>query len=1049
MLGAASVPLYLSLGYAAGVSLLGGIGLLVIAVLAWQAVSTRQTTLRRLALAPAAAAPAIARALEGSHTGWPYSPPGKVVYMAGIGLVLISIVGSARSLPREARQSGIVDSAVFTAAGASLLWIFVIAPSVRDQAISSGATFGVVTYAALETALIAAVGTLAFGLARHTAGERLLVGAGTSILLGGALGESLALHHHTSLSRLLDAGWLLALLLIAGAVLSSDAETEVDTRGAPGLVGRRLAVLALSLLAAPVALVVENLSGQPISVGSLVLGAVVVTCFGCVQVVAIARSHENLRLRAENSRRRFRELAERLHPVVMECELGEDRPLFVSRSVEAVFGYPRERWLESREFWASRIDAEDRERVIAAHDAALEAKLDNFVLEYRMQAAEGRTIWVRHLSRLRCDPTTGREIYSTILDDVSERRLGQEELERSLVLLRATLDVTADGILVVDDRGVIVGFNRRFVEIWNIPESALAGEDGRDALAYVLDQLTDPTRFLAGMEGLDADPGAESLDVIEFKDGRHFERYSRPQRTGNTIIGRVWSFRDVTVRVRTEEALRESERSFRETLENMHLLALALDAEGAVTFCNDHLLAVTGYGREELAGQRWFPLALPDDEGAEERFVAALAEGSLPSNAETTIHTKSGERRTISWSATLLHDPRGSRSGIVAIGEDVTDARSAGETLRRNQDQLYQAQKMEAVGRLAGGVAHDFNNLLTAISGYSEFLVSQLPGDSVLRHDAEEIRRAAERAAALTRQLLAFSRRQVLQPKVIDLNNVVAEMEELLRRLIGEDVELATISYPRLTSVLADRGQLEQVLVNLAVNARDAMPRGGRLTVEIANESLVERDSRAPAAQSGRDITSSLTVSDTGEGIPDVLQSHLFEPFFTTRDGVGTGLGLATVYGIVKQSDGEITVTSEPGRGSIFRIYLPSVGERPSNGNGAAADRPQATGETILLVEDEGVVRTLIRSMLERQGYLVLEASDGPSAVGLSLSFQDPIDLLLTDLVIPQMGGYELAERLRELDPAYASSSPPVTWTTRSCAPTWSTSSASPSCPRT
>ncbi len=991
-------------------------GLAAAFVLIWARARTRRPTLRWIALALAATTPVFARALEGSHDRWPYQPPSRIVLMAGIAFALVSFVGFARSLPRTARQSGIVDSAVLTAASASLLWIFVVAPAVRDQSISSGAVFGIVTYAVLETALIAALGTFAFGLAHHTVSERLLIGAGTSILVGGALGDSLALHHETNFSHLLDAGWLLALVLITGAALSSSSETAVETRAALGLAGRRLAVLALSLLAAPISLVVENYSGQPISVMPLALGAFVVTGFACVQVVAIARSHESLRLSAENSSRRFRELSEKLRPVVMECELGADRPSFVSRSAEAVFGYPRESWLESSEFWASRIDAEDRERVIAAYEAALGAEEDSFVLEYRMRTADDRTIWVRHHSRLRSDSASGRKVYSTILDDVSERRLDREELERSLALLRATLDVTADGILVVDDQGVIAGFNRSFVEMWNIPESALAGDGGGDALAYVLDQLSDPTGVLAGMEELDADAEAESLDVVEFKDGRRFQRYSRPQRTGETIVGRVWSFRDVTVRVRAEEALQESERSFRETLENMRLLALALDAGGAVTFCNDHLLAVTGYSREELMGQRWFPLALPDDRSAEERFVASLAEGSLQSHTETVIRTSAGEDRTISWSATLLHDPRGARSGIVAIGEDVTGARTAEIALRRNQEQLNQAQKMEAVGRLAGGVAHDFNNLLTAISGYSEFLVSRLPDDGVLRHDAEEIQRAAERAAALTRQLLAFGRRQVLQPKVIEVNSVVAEMENLLRRLIGEDVELATISYPGQTSVLADRGQLEQVLVNLAVNARDTMPRGGRLTVEIANISLTgEVPGAGGPIRPGHYVT--LTVSDTGDGIPEAMQSHLFEPFFTTRDGFSTGLGLATVYGIVKQSDGEITVTSAPGSGSIFRVYLPCAGEHRDNGLGRSGDCPQATGETILLVEDEGMVRTLIRSILERQGYLVLEASDGPSAIELSRSFQGPIDLLLTDIVIPQMGGYELAERLGELRP--------------------------------
>jgi len=343
-------------------------------------------------------------------------------------------------------------------------------------------------------------------------------------------------------------------------------------------------------------------------------------------------------------------------------------------------------------------------------------------------------------------------------------------------------------------------------------------------------------------------------------------------------------------------------------------------------------------------------------------------------------------------------------------------AQQAYEELSRTQAQLIQAQKMEAVGRLAGGVAHDFNNLLTIITGRSRLLLERLDPDGPLRRHVQLIDQTAERAAALTQQLLAFSRKQVLQPKVLDLNAVVTSTEKMLRRLIGEDIELLTRRGSDLGSVEADPGQLEQMILNLAVNARDAMPRGGRLTIETAN---VELDPafvrRHPGAQPGAHVA--LVVSDIGMGMDADTQAHLFEPFFTTKGpGQGTGLGLATVYGIVKQSGGYISVESELGRGTSFTIYLPRIeqaAEAVEPGSDAAGT-PQGS-ETILLVEDEDGVRDLTREILEMSGYTVLEARHGAEALVVGEQHPGPIHLLVSDVVMPQMGGRELADRLRAL----------------------------------
>ena len=346
------------------------------------------------------------------------------------------------------------------------------------------------------------------------------------------------------------------------------------------------------------------------------------------------------------------------------------------------------------------------------------------------------------------------------------------------------------------------------------------------------------------------------------------------------------------------------------------------------------------------------------------------------------------------------------------------ESRRAYDELAQTQGQLEQAQKMDAIGRLAGGVAHDFNNLLTVILGRTEMLLQPLPPENPMRRGIELIQRTAGRAADLTRQLLAFSRKQVLEATVLDLNAVAADMRDMLGRLIGEDIALVTSPSLELGRVKADRGQIEQVVMNLAVNARDAMPQGGRLIIETENVDLdAEYVRRHVGARPGPHVM--LAVSDSGVGIPREIERHIFEPFFTTKEpGKGTGLGLATVYGIVKQSGGYIECDSEPGRGTTFRIYLPRV-DVPAPGVerlGRPADAAGGT-ETILLVEDEEGVRELARDILRATGYTVIEARDGAEALLLSERHQGPLDLLLTDVVMPRMSGRELAERLTPLRP--------------------------------
>jgi two-component system, cell cycle sensor histidine kinase and response regulator CckA len=365
----------------------------------------------------------------------------------------------------------------------------------------------------------------------------------------------------------------------------------------------------------------------------------------------------------------------------------------------------------------------------------------------------------------------------------------------------------------------------------------------------------------------------------------------------------------------------------------------------------------------------------------------------------------------ISYSGSPVRGPDGQVELAVLTLHDVT-------ARRRLEEQYRQAQKMEAVGRLAGGVAHDFNNLLTVINGYSDLLIDALPPGDPTRNLLDEIRKAGERSAGLTRQLLAFSRKAVVAPRVLDLNALVVDLEGMLRRLVGEDVSLAVRTHPRLGVVRADAGQLEQVLMNLVVNARDAMPRGGRLTIETRNAELGEDYARAHAGvRPGKYVM--LAVSDTGHGIPPDVLPHLFEPFFTTKEpGRGTGLGLATVHGIVQQAGGHVGVYSEVGAGTTFKVYLPRLTDPAVGGVPASAVRAPVGGtETVLLVEDEGGVRALSRHILRTAGYTVLEASDGAEAVRVARGHPGPIDLLVTDVVLPGLSGRELAERLAAIRP--------------------------------
>ena len=492
-----------------------------------------------------------------------------------------------------------------------------------------------------------------------------------------------------------------------------------------------------------------------------------------------------------------------------------------------------------------------------------------------------------------------------------------------------------------------------------------------------------------------------------------FDEQGRPER----LIGIA---QDITERRRAEEALRESEGRLRLTFDQAPIGAVMVGLDRRFIRVNDAFCHFLGYGPEELIGRSMLEVSHPEHRAGDGEHARLLEEGRLELyRTDKRYLRKDG---SVVWghlTARLLKDSEGRGLYFVSMVEDITERKKAEEEQEKLQTQLAHAQKMESIGRLAGGVAHDFNNLLTVINGYSSLALARLHPDDPLSELVQEIRNSGEAAAELVRQLLAFGRRQMLRQEALDLNAMVRNMEKTLLPLLGEHIEITTVCAPSLDPVLADRNQIEQVILNLAVNARDAMPQGGTLSFETAAEDMGPSCRRCMAPlRTGAYIR--FTVRDTGSGMDAATRQHLFEPFFSTkRAGEGTGLGLATVHGIVLQSGGHIDVESELGRGTAFHMYLPAaIGQapapRPADADGET-NRSTQGSETILLVEDQTEVRNFTAEVLREYGYRVLAAASGEEALAHCES--QPIDLLLTDVVMPKMSGYELAKSVRARQP--------------------------------
>ena len=583
-----------------------------------------------------------------------------------------------------------------------------------------------------------------------------------------------------------------------------------------------------------------------------------------------------------------------------------------------------------------------------------------------------------------------------------------DDLATAVTALRAALEGAADGVVSTDEQGRATNWNKKFLNIWGLPEELVSLRDMRKIRGFIAQQLKDSGQFLARIAAIEASK-EKSFDLLELIDGRLVECYSEVISAGGKAAGRVWSFRIVDERQHSDLVARR----LAAIVDNSDDAIIGKDLNGIITSWNKGAERIFGYSAEEMIGTSIMRLIPLERQAEEEEILTRIKRGDRYDHFDTIRVTKDGRQLHVSLTISPIKDANGYVVGASKIAHDITERKLA-------EKALAEAQKMEAIGQLAGGVAHDFNNLLSVISGHSELLARLSTPDERWQDSIKEIRRAIELSAASIEQLLAFSRRQILEPKVLDLNAVVADAEKLMRRLIGEDVHLTTSLQADLSPVRADLAQLNQVILNLAVNGRDAMPRGGILILETCEVEVGTADVKAyPEIMPGRYVL--LSVTDTGCGMTPEVQARIFEPFFTTKsEGKGTGLGLSVALGIIRQSGGYLGVESKPGEGTRFKIYLPAVQEPAEGPESAQRTRvdPLGGGETVLLVEDEDMVRNVTALLLESLGYRVLKAANGKQAMRLFETSSEKIDLLMTDVVMPDMTGREVAQALLARDPS-------------------------------
>ncbi len=666
----------------------------------------------------------------------------------------------------------------------------------------------------------------------------------------------------------------------------------------------------------------------------------------------------------------------------------------------------------------TKLMAPDQEQILsdAVNRATAEKKL--FEAEFQMVKPDGKVIWLANHGKIDYDGA-GRPLSMVgTVTDITARKKAEEELRQSEERFRSLTSAISQIVWTTDTNGNLISARSPSDELLTLADDDLMKE--WTSRLHPDDRQRATDNFMQAIRGHKRRYQDEYRLLHMGDDTYHYyvSRGTPVFEKDGTIREWVGSLTDITERKLAENSLRESEENFRALVKAGTHFVWTVNTEGRSEQFPQWWSDITGMTEEESREGGWLTAVHPEDLARLKHLWQDAFDNNKLFEIEYRVRTKEGEYDHFAIRGVPVFNADGKFRQWIGTFTDITERVMAAETLRKTEDDLRQSQKLESVGRLAGGIAHDFNNMLTAINGYSDLTLRRLPPDDPLRANIEEIRKAGERSAELTHQLLAFSRQQILQEKVLDLNKVVADTSMMLERVIGEDVKLITALSPQIGKIKADPGQLSQVILNLVVNARDAMPQGGKLTIETKN---VELD--ASYARNHRSVKPGnyvmMAVSDTGSGIDSETMDHMFEPFFTTKGvGKGTGLGLSTVYGIIKQSGGNIWVYTELEKGTTFKIYFPLISE-----NGNSAEKSNLTTgmekgtETILLVEDEELLRKLGREVLETGGYNVIEAQDGVDALAVCENLSEQIDLLLTDVVMPLMGGRELAEKLAEKYP--------------------------------
>jgi PAS domain S-box-containing protein len=773
--------------------------------------------------------------------------------------------------------------------------------------------------------------------------------------------------------------------------------------------------------------------------------------FGTAQDVS---ERERIAEEQRKAQRQYESLVHTIDGIVWEMDALTFAFTFVSNQCERILGYTSEQWLSDSDFWLNHVHPDDREWAGDFCRQQTERRADH-EFDYRMIAADGRVVWLRDIVTVDKSQTGGPRLRGVMVD-ITERKLAEDQLKKSEERYRELVENAHDLIYEQDLQGNYLSANKEVQQI--------TGYSLEESLQLNLKDIIAPEYLERAREMIRRKLAGERVTAYEIeiiaKDGHRViveVNSSLIQRDG-VPVGIRGIARDITNRKEAESrlaaqyavtgALAESSTVSEGAVKSLRMVGETLGWEFGVLWAAEpeqevlrciqvwnglgaaaneleeisrDLAIQPGIGLPGIVWKEGQPLWIGEvgSDETQPRSMLAAAAGfktacafpiQLRSQVLGTVEFFSRSRRKFDPALLAMMVTIGSQ-----IGQFI-ETKRVEQALQMSEEQLRQSQKLEAIGQLAGGVAHDFNNLLTVIGGYSSILLNKLDQTSPLRGNVEEIKKASDRAGGLTRQLLAFSRKQILEPKILDLNVVVSDLDKMLRRLIGEDIDLLTITDPKLAKVKADPGQIEQVLLNLIVNGRDAMPNGGKLTIETANATLSGDYALSHAALSGAYVM--LAVSDTGCGMDAELQKHVFEPFFTTKlPGKGTGLGLATVYGIVKQSEGHIWLYSEPNKGTSFKIYLPCVGEEAMRATGGNPGLESKGTETLLLVEDEDQVRRIVKAILEQQGYDVLTASNGEEALKIAEQHGRRIHMLMTDVVMPLMSGRQLAEALTSIRP--------------------------------